>query len=118
MKTNKLIKAGLIAGLIFITTLALSAAEPDPVASSASKSIKDYFKFPHMLLPYKQTGQVHSNRVEVLFATDKNGQVNFAFAKTEDPELKREIEKQFLHLHLSQLKEDVVHSVVLNFKTL
>jgi hypothetical protein len=56
--------------------------------------------------------------VEVIFTTSENGRVNFVLAKTNDPILKKEIEKQFSLLTLPQLKQEVAHSVVLNFRTM
>lgn len=86
--------------------------------SETEKVIRHYFKFPQILLPVKETSAVTSNSVEVLFTTDKSGQVNFVLAKTENKELKKEIEKQFMALSLKQVKSDVVNKVILNFKTI
>jgi hypothetical protein len=123
MKTVNFIKAGIIAGLIFTTTLTWSNTDPAPASTSTTKTIRDYFKFPQMLLPYKESAAAQTNKVEVLFTTGKDGKVTpiaigVAFAKTPNWKLKYEIEKQFMLLLLKDLKENVVHSIVLNFKTL
>ncbi len=119
MKTKiKTLKTLLIVG--FITLSLLAVANTTPVADKnntvTEKTIRDYFKFPQILIPGYQTNKNLSQKVEVLFTTDKNGKVNFVLAKTNDSELKTEIEKQFMELRLSKLKEEVVHSVVLNFR--
>ena len=122
MKTlfNNLTKLVLITGLSLFTLSVKSNTAPksSTATTETEKTIKDYFKFPQILMPHKESKMTQSNKVEVLFTTDKNGKVNFVLAKTYDQELKSEIEKQFFTLHLSKLKQDVVHSVVLNFKTM
>lgn len=80
------------------------------------KTIKEYFKFPSVLIPTLESLKESNIKIEVLFATDKNGNVNFALAKTNNLKLKNEIEKQFLGLHLEKVKQDVVHSITLNFR--
>ena len=67
-------------------------------------------------MPQMQTQEMQDVKVEVLFTTDETGNVNFAFAKTTNKQLKEEIEKQFSDLKLPQLKPNVAHSVILNFK--
>jgi hypothetical protein len=121
MKTQiNFLKAALITGLIFTALLASSNTSPASgnVSGETEKTIRNYFKFPQILMPHyeNENASIHSNKVEVLFTTDKNGKVNFVLAKTSDPQLKQEIEKQFSKLNLVKLKQNVVHSVVLNFK--
>jgi hypothetical protein len=107
-------------GLIFSALFAVST--PLPVSNTANaeskKTIREYFKFPQILATRVETKNVSNNTVEVLFTTNESGHVNFALAKTQNEELKKEVEKQFYKLYLPKLKQDVVHSVVLNFKTL
>lgn len=121
MKTiSKLTKLALLA-VFTLSTLIISAntlpAETKK-AKDTEKTIKDYFKFPGILIPMHSLNKAETEKVEVLFSTDQKGDINFVLAKTSKPELKAEIEKQFLKLHLTKLKHDVVHSVVLNFRTL
>lgn len=89
----------------------------DPATKESEKPSRSYFKFPQILLPVKEKQKVELNEVEVVFSTDKNCKVIFVMAKTEDKELKKEIEKQFLELHVNQLPSDVLHKVVLHFRT-
>jgi len=119
-RTIHFTKIILIAGLIFTTLVAVSNTTPSTasVPDETEKTIRSYFKFPQVLLPHTEIKPVQSNKVEVLFTTDRTGKVNFVMAKTTDKELKREIENQFLNLQLNKLKQNVVHSVVLNFKTI
>ena len=118
-KINTLKKVLLISSLIFSIGIikATNAPVSNTVSSETVKTIKDYFKFPRILMPYQEEHILQNNKVVVLFSTDKNGKVNFVLAKTEDKSLKTEIEKQFSNLHLTKLKHDVVHSVTLNFKS-
>lgn len=106
--------------LVFTTLLAVANTSPSSktVTAETEKTIRTYFKFPQVLLPRYELKSAQTNRVEVLFTTDKTGKVNFVMAKTTDQQLKQEIEKQFSNLQLNKLKQNVVHSVVLNFRTL
>lgn len=83
-----------------------------PEAVETEKTIKDYFKFPQIVMPVNA-----SQKVEVLFTTNQNGHVDFVLAKTDDQNLRAEIEKQFSKLDLKKLKSNVVHSITLNIKT-
>lgn len=121
MKTKlNFIKMSLFVALVFTSVIGLSNTSPasGTVTSETERTIRSYFKFPQVLLPHYETKMAQENKVEVLFTTDKNGKVNFVLAKTSDPELKGEIEKQFSGLQLNKLKQNVVHSVILNFRTL
>lgn len=110
----------LITGLIFTTLLAVANKNPSAgaVKSETEKTIRDYFKFPQVLMPHYENKAVKSHKVEVLFTTDTTGKINLVLAKTSDRELKMEIEKQFSNLKLPKVKQNIVHSVTLNFKTL
>jgi hypothetical protein len=118
MKTLTQLKLSLLFGLLLTVFAANSNTTPPTttINSSAEKTIQNYFRFPQILLPAFE--KQSENRVEVIFTTNNLGQVNFALAKTQNKELKKEIEKQFSGLKLPQLKENVTHSVVLNFKAL
>lgn len=123
MKTS--IKALLILLISGCSLNQLQAGQHDPnegpsAASSkeSEKVIRHYFKFPQFLLPVNEAKTLVDNKVEVLFSTDTTGKVNFVLAKTESEELRKEIEKQFLALQLKQLKSEVVHKVILNFRTI
>jgi hypothetical protein len=116
----KFAKTVLLTSLLFSAFITMSANIPGtkPGSHESEKTIQNYFKFPQILLPHAESNTSVSKRVEVLFTTDKNGKVNFAIAKTEDVALKDEVEKQFYKLLLPKLPAEVVHSVVLNFKTM
>ena len=120
MKTKiSLLKSALITGLIFTALMARPNNAPvsGTVTSETEKAIRNYFKFPQILMPHMESRN-QASKVEVLFTTDRTGKVNFVLAKTEDQGLKTEIEKQFSGMYLAKLKQDVVHRVVLNFRTL
>jgi hypothetical protein len=117
-----MIKTLAVTALLFTSLLAAARSTSEvpgpPVIHETERTIRNYFKFPQMLISQHGLRAAALNRVEVLFTTDRNGYVNFVMAKTENIRLKQEIEKQFVRLHLSRLKQDVVHSVVLNFRQL
>lgn len=120
MKTKiTFIKTALVAGLILTTLLATPNNAPlsGTVTNETEKTIRNFFKFPQILMPHMES-KSQSSKVEVLFTTDRSGRVNFVLANTQDRKLKAEIEKQFSTLYLAKLKQDVVHRVVLNFRTL
>lgn len=102
-------KAGFILGLSLFTFFANAKTKNGNEIIETEKTIKESIVF---------TTPVSSQKVEILFTTSETGNVNFVLAKTEDSNLKIQIEKQFTHLHLSNLKADAVYSIILNFKTL
>lgn len=118
MKTaNKLVLA-LVLGLS-LSAFAANSAHTTPSVSSNStteKTISTFFKFPKVLIAHAEKESILNVKVEVIFITDKDGNVTYADAKTKDQKLKEEIEKQFLALKLNDVKENVAHSVLLNFK--
>jgi hypothetical protein len=117
---GRLVKLAMLSGIIFSALVSVSSTLPrtTPGNIESEKVIKNYFRFPQVLLPHAEPKLYESKKVEVLFTTDAYGKVNFALAKTGDELLKREVERQFYQLRLPRLTAEVVHSVVLNFKTL
>lgn len=73
--------------------------------------IKKHISFPNIILPIQE-----SEKIEVVFTTGENGKVNFAYAKTNNETVKKEIEKQFLELTLPKIKSNVAYSVIINLK--
>lgn len=121
MKTTNFKKVAFLLTLTFSTWFAFAGTSPSAtttVKSETEKTIKDYFKFPQILITQPELEKVVSRKVEVLFTTNADGDVNFSLAKIENEDLKKEIEKQFSKLKLPKLKHDTVYSVTLNFKTL
>lgn len=55
-------------------------------------------------------------KIQVLFTTGENGDINFVLVKTDNRELKNEIEKQFRSMNFPFLKKESVNSVTLHFK--
>lgn len=102
-------KASLIIGLSLFTFFANAKTKHGNEIVETEKAIKESIVF---------TAPISNQKVEILFTTNNNGEVNFVLAKTEDASLKKQIEKQFTHLHLTNLKADVVYSIILNIKTL
>lgn len=121
-KINQISKTIFFGVLMFSTLLALSnntpANEKKSKHATEVKTIRDFIKFPQVLIPRNNGLQNTNQKVEVLFSTDKTGTVDFVLAKTNDNTLKNEIEKQFKARRFSTLKSEVIHSVVLNFKTI
>ncbi len=110
--TGKVIKAAALVALT-LGSLLLKANNGNEIAVATEKTIKEHVKFPKLILPIQK-----EQRIEVLFTTSENGNVNFVLAKTDNKEAKAEIEKQFSKLNLNKLKANVAYSVVLNFKTI
>ncbi len=111
--TVKVLKASLVIALTLGSFL-VKATNGNEVAIETEKTIKEHVKFPKLILPVKHQEQ----KVEVVFTTSENGNVDFVLAKTDNKEVKAEIEKQFSKLNLNKLKANVAYSVVLNFKTI
>ena len=107
-------KTSLILGLSLFTFFA--NANPHSYREKTSNEIVETEKTIKESIVF--TSPISNQKVEILFTTNNNGEVNFVLAKTEDTTLKKQIETQFTHLHLTNLKADVVHSIILNFKTL
>lgn len=55
-------------------------------------------------------------KVDVIFTTNEEGKVNLVIAKTENNEIRKEIEKNFSKLVLSKVKPNVCYGVTLNIK--
>ena len=116
--TNKFIKRILILELTFSTLFAISNnfVHSGLPKHEPNKTLKDYFKFPQILLNV-DVNEYEQNNVEVIFKINKMGQINFVLVKTRNAELEKEVTKQFNALKLPNLKSDVVYSVTLKFKT-
>lgn len=113
MKKSKL---SLALTIVLMLAFGLSqAATPTPTTNPGGGSLK-HFKFPSILLNPAADHVEKTYKVEVLFTTDHLGKVNFVLVKTDNKELRSEIEKQFYNLALQGTKENVVQKVILNFK--
>jgi predicted secreted protein len=55
-------------------------------------------------------------KVDVVFTTNEEGKVNLVIAKTENEDIKKEIEKNFSKLVLPNVKPNVCYGVTLNIK--
>lgn len=104
-----------VTGIVTLTlgSLFVKANTTNNGSEEAEKTIKEHVKFPKLILPVQQ-----NEKVEVVFTTAESGKVNFVIAKTKNPIIKSEIEKQFQTLTLKKLKANVAHSIVFNFKSL
>ena len=111
--TGKVIKGAALLALT-LGSFFVKANNGSEVAIETEKTIKEHVKFPKLILPVQHQQQ----KVEVVFTTSENGNVNFVLAKTDNKEIKTEIEKQFSKLNLNKLKANVAYSIVLNFKTI
>ncbi len=110
--TGKVIKVTALVALT-LGSFFVKAKNGNEIAIETEKTIKEHVKFPKLIFSIQQ-----HQKVEVIFTTSENGNVNFVLAKTDDKEAKAEIEKQFSKLTLNKLKANVAYSVVLNFKTI
>lgn len=113
-KLNLIKKTSLIIGLSLFTFFANAKSKNGNESDSyrnaeTEKTNKESINF---------SISISNQKIEILFTTNNLGKVNFVLAKTENLELKKQIEAQFSHLNLPKLKTDVVHSIILNFKSL
>ncbi len=119
VRQGRFLKMFLLGFVLFSALFSVASKAPVmPRNNETERAIKNYFRFPQVLLPHAEPKNYETKKVEVLFTTGQNGKVNFALAKTNDQALKQEVEKQFYKLQLPKLSTDVVHSVVLSFKAL
>jgi hypothetical protein len=93
-----------------LSSFFVNAGTGNGVAAETGKIIKQNVKFTN---PVQK-----SEKVEVLFTTAQNGKVDFVLAKTENKEIKSQLEKQFMGLMLDKLEANVAYSIVFNFKTI
>lgn len=105
----KTIATGVMVSFLTTNTFALNGKHTTP-----EKEIQKHLAFPNVLVPVSKT---ESTKVEVLFTTQEDGQVNFVIAKTYNEQLKKEIEKNFAKLVLKSIKPNVCYGVTLNLKT-
>lgn len=119
MKTSTLKTLAFLILLTFLARFANAGNVPTPATpkGESEKTIRNYFKFPQVLIQHQDAEKNLAKKVEVVFTTEASGAVNFVIAKTDDRDLKNEIERQFLKLKLPKLKHDTVYSVVLSFRT-
>jgi hypothetical protein len=115
MKTisGRIIKVTALVALT-LGSILLKANTGNEAAFETEKTIREHVRFPKLILPVQQ----QTKKVEVIFTTSDNGKVNFVLAKTDNPEIKAETEKQFSQLTLNRLKANVAYSIVLNIKTI
>jgi hypothetical protein len=110
----KVIKISVVMLFTFSAFLAnANNTNESELKTEASKSITQQINLSELSFIAKQ-----NERVEIIFTTSENDKVNFVLAKTKNAELKNQIEKQFSQLTLSELKANVGHSIVFNFKTI
>lgn len=121
MKTSIQLKLVLLCIGTLFTLQSLKASNgfnEGPKKTETEKTIQHYFKFPQILMPQLAPTKNEVVKVEVLYTTNAKGEVTFALAKTENQELKKEIESQFLKLKIKQVQTEVVNSVILQFRSI
>jgi hypothetical protein len=110
---GKMIKVTALAALCLGSILMKANGGTDP-AIETEKTIREHVSFPKLILPVQHQNQ----KVEVIFTTGNDGKVNFVLAKTDNKDIKSEVEKQFSLLTLNRLNANVAYSIVLNIKTI
>jgi hypothetical protein len=127
IKTDKKNCAPMLMKFFFMTAMfflalngfSASVISSDPRETKPEKTIKNYFKFPQILMrTTRQNSSISPKKVEELFTTDKSGKANFVSAKTENQLLRKEIEDEFCKFSLLKVCAEIVHRVDLNFQTL
>ncbi len=116
---KEMIKFGAVLSFVFLSNAAIALGNNGNETVPNSKAgiietqltIKQHISFPNIILPISKT-----EKVEVVFTTDEKGKVNFVLAKTENEQLKKQIEKQFSEMTLTKIKSNVAYSIVFNIK--
>jgi hypothetical protein len=104
MKTPK----SIFFALAFMFSLAGNATDN----GSKSKVLKQIRQFVHV----PDRIGVHQTCVAtVFFSVDQNGKVNDVFVKTDDEQVKKDLENQFFRLSLTGLQPGIMNSVDLRF---
>lgn len=114
-----MIKFGVVLSFVFLSSAAIALGkngkENLPTGEEGiietQLTIKQHISFPNIILPISKT-----EKVAVVFTTDEKGKVNFVLAKTENEQLKKQIEKQFSEMTLTKIKSNVAYSIVFNIK--
>jgi hypothetical protein len=104
--------------LLTLTTKIKADTSPAPGNRSkagAQKTISDYFRVPGFINPVHAFKKDTSEKVKVVFTTGSDGRVNFVLANCVDPELKKHVEYRLTGLLLTDLAQNVVHSVTISF---
>jgi len=86
------------------------------IKASTSPDINSQKEFIQHSVKFPESCDAKNQKVEVLFTTNETGKVNFVLAKTDDKNLKQNLEKQFYNMRFTGMKQNVVNSVVLSFK--
>ena len=116
MKTLKnIFSLGLITGLLFVSMQSFAGGMANGTGTfSHTSNVKNHLKLSTIWMPFDESKINTSVKVEVVFMTDQSGYVSFVLAKSQDQELKVELEKQFSKFFLPQLRKNVPHTVTLN----
>jgi hypothetical protein len=107
---NGMVKLSAVLGFIFLSSAAVALGGDENIIET-QRTIRQHISFPNIILPISKT-----EKVEVVFTTDEKGKVNFVLAKTENEDLKKQIEKQFSEMTLTKIKSNVAYSIVFNIK--
>lgn len=101
-----------ITALLVVTLFFSSFSKAADIGTETTKQIQEHLFFPNILIQPNQ----NVSKIEVLFTTDVDGKVNFVLAKTDNKELKKEIEKNFSGLVLKDIKPNVCHAITIKLK--
>ena len=108
----------LVAAVMLSASVAKADTAPEPKSRTKNplqKTISDYFMVPGFVLPVKTLKKDSAEKVKVFFTTDSTGRVNFAVAQSANERLKKEVEKRFVDLVLTDVPTNVVQGVVISF---
>lgn len=106
------VKKTIIAGLI-LSTLSSSALANNGDQTTAEKEIQK-----HLAITNTSLSKKDNMKVDVVFTTQEDGHVNFVIAKTDNEQLKKEVEDRFSKIVLKTIKPNVCYGITLNLKTL
>ena len=106
----KTLKSLLFCLSFIVLTNQASALSLDKGKNPFSQKIRSALSTPKCL-----ENKATTEKITVSFVVNDKGDVTEAFAKTENPELKAQIQKQFMGMNLKGMAPCVTHSIDLSF---
>lgn len=95
---------------IVVTHQASALSLSDKGKNPFSKKIQSALSTPNCM-----KDKAAAEKITVCFVVNELGDVTEAFAKTENPELKAQLQKQFMSMNLKGMAPCVTHSIDVNF---
>lgn len=101
-----------------IASLILSALNTTMLANNGNQTTAEKEIQKHLAITTTSLPKKDNMKVDVVFTTQEDGRVNFVIAKTDNEQLKKEVEDRFSKIVLKTIKPNVCYGITLNLKTL